>query len=60
MILNGRGRIPRGGGTPNNGLYGEALPKKGAPFSRWGYIKGWGFHELKTIEKGRGNCHLAM
>lgn len=39
----GEGGFPGEGSTPNDGLYGEALPKKGAPFSRWGYIKGWDF-----------------
>jgi len=32
-------KIPRGGGTPYNGLYGEALPRR-VPFSGLRYING--------------------
>ena len=36
----------RGGGTPYNGLYGEAPPERGT-FSGFRYMKVWGFYSLK-------------
>ena len=30
-----------GGGTPHNGIYGEAPPEMRLSFPRWRYIKGW-------------------
>ena len=40
--------IPGGGGTLYSGLYGEALPERGA------------FFLARSIRKGRENCHFSI
>ena len=37
------------GGSPYNGLYGEAPPERGT-FSGFRYMKGKGFHSLQYME----------
>ena len=54
--------IPGGGGTPYNGLYGEAPCESGTvPFSGFRYIKGYsrGFTRW-GIQKGRQISHLGI
>ena len=47
-----------GGGTPYNGLYGKALPKRDTFLREFMYVKGHGFHKLKLM-KGFGKSVIA-
>ena len=50
---------PRGGGTPYNGLYGEALPERGTFFTLQVYDK-VGISRVEVYERVGKFCHLGI
>ena len=48
-----------GGGTPDNGLYGEASPERGTFFGHQVY-KRVGISQVEVYKKGRENGYLGI